>query len=101
AIELAFRVAIDFQRIDAADQLGTAADGRVEQVENTRAAHYPALRESDDLHRRPVAIALARGQHPVQLGETAFEIDVHMGAQMRRAARDALADQVAGALFGR
>jgi hypothetical protein len=59
------------------------------------------LREGYDLKRHPVTIALARGKHPVQPGEAVFEIDVDMGAQMRGAAADTFADQVAGALFGR
>ena len=101
AVELPFGVAVDLQRIDAADQIGAVANGRVEQVENARAAHHAALREGHDLHRHPVAIALAGGKHSLQLGEAAFEIDVDMGAQVRRAARDAFADQVAGAFFGR
>ena len=45
AVELSLGIAIDFQRIDAADQIGAVADGRVEQVENARAAHHAALRE--------------------------------------------------------
>ena len=49
----------------------------------------------------PVAIALAGGKHALQLGQAAFEIDVDMGAQMRRAVRDAFADQVSSSLFGR
>jgi len=35
-----------------------------------------------DLHRRPIAIALACREHAFQLREAAFEIDVDMGAQM-------------------
>ena len=80
AVELPFGVAVDLQRIDAADQIGAVADGRVEQVEDARAAHHAALREGHDLHRHPVAIALAGGKHTLQLGEAAFEIDVDMGA---------------------
>jgi hypothetical protein len=98
---LPFGVTVDLQRIDATYQIGTVADGRIEQVENARAAHDTALGESDGLHRDPVAIALASGEHALQLGQAAFEIDVDMSAQMRRAAREAFADQVTGALFGR
>src|SRR5262249_13802700 len=96
AVELAFGVAIDFQRIDAADHIGAVANRRIEQIENARAPHDTALPESNDLHRDPVGIARARGLHPLQLRAAAFDIDIDMGAQMRRAACDALADQVAG-----
>src|SRR5215831_8604091 len=101
AVSLPFGVTVDLQRIDATYQIGAVADSRIEQVENAWAAHDTALRESDGLHRDPVAIAFAGGKHALQLGQAAFEIDVDMGAQMRRAARDAFADQVPGALFGR
>ena len=79
---------------------GPTRMSRIEQVENAWAAHDTALRESDGLHRDPVTIAFAGGKHALQLGQAAFEIDVDMGAQMRRAARDAFADQVTGAPFG-
>jgi hypothetical protein len=49
AVELPFRVAVNLQRIDAADQIGAVANGSVEQVEDARAAHHAALREPDDL----------------------------------------------------
>jgi hypothetical protein len=101
AVELSLGIAIDFQRIDAADQIGPVPDGRVEQVENAWAPHHTALREGHNLNRHPIAIPLAGGKHPVQLGKTAFEIDVDMGAQVRRAARDAFADQVAGTFLCR
>ena len=100
-VELPLRVTVNLQRIDAADQIGAVANRRVEQVEDARTAHHAALRERDDLHRRPIAIALACRKNAFQLREAAFEIDVDMGAQMAGAARDALADQIAGAFFGR
>ena len=101
AVELPFGVTIDFQRIDPADQICAVADRRIKQVENAWAAHYTALREGNNLNRHPVAIALARDKHPFQLGEAVFQIDVDMGAEVRRATCDAFADQIAGALFGR
>ena len=101
AVQLALGIAIDFQRIDAADQIGPVADGRIKQVENARAAHHAALREGDDLHRHPLPVSLARREHPVQFREAAFEIDIDMGAQVRRATCDAFANKVAGAFFGR
>src|SRR4029077_7106026 len=69
AVELPLGIAIDFQRIDAADQIGAVADSRIKQLENAWAAHHTALREGYDLNRHPVMIALARGKHPFQLGE--------------------------------
>ena len=72
AVQLALRVAIDFQRIDAADQIGAVAHRRVEQIENARTAHHAALRKGDDLHTCAVAIALARSQHTVELRQAAF-----------------------------
>ena len=82
AVELPLRVAVNLQRIDATDQIGAVADGRIEQVEDARTAHHAALRERHDLHRYPIAIALACGKHAFQLGKAAFEVDVDMGAQM-------------------
>src|SRR5690349_2941333 len=81
-VELSFRVAVDLQRIDAAHQIGAVADGRVEQVENARAAHHATLRERNDLHRRPIAIVLTCRKHAVQLRQATFEIDVDMGAHV-------------------
>ncbi len=101
AVELPLRVAIDLQRVDAADQIGALAHRRVEQVEDAGAAHHTALRKGDDLHAHSAALPLARRQHAVELRKAAFEIDVDMGAQMRGAARHARLDQIAGALLGR
>src|SRR6266851_7489285 len=50
AVELTFRIAVDLQGVDAADQIGALAHRRVEQVEDTGAAHDAALRKGDDLH---------------------------------------------------
>jgi hypothetical protein len=100
-VELPLRVAVNLQRIDAADQIGAVANRRIKQVEDARATHHTALRERNDLHRHPIAIALACRKHPFQLRDAAFEIDVDVGAQMAGAARDAHADQIAGAFFGR
>jgi len=93
-------VAIDLQRVDAADQIGAAAHRRVEQVEDAGAAHDAALRKGDDLHAHKSAVPLARGEHAVELQKAAFEIDVDMGAQMRGAVRHARLDQIAGAFLG-
>ena len=93
-VELPLRVAVNLQRIDAANQIGAIANGRIEQVEDARTAHHAALRERNDLHRCPIAIMLACGKHAFQLPKAAFEIDVDMGAQMAGTARDAFADQI-------
>ena len=93
-VELPLRVAVNLQRIDAANQIGAIANGRIEQVEDARTAHHAALRERNDLHRCPIAITLACGKHAFQLPKAAFEIDVDMGAQMAGTARDAFADQI-------
>jgi len=100
-VELPLRVAVNLQRIDATDEIGAVANGRIEQVEDARTAHHAALRERNDLHRCPIAITLACGKHAIQLRKATFEIDVDMGAQMAGAVRDAFADQIAGAFFGR
>src|SRR5207247_10469483 len=92
AVELPFRVAVNLQRIDAADQISAVANRRVEQVKDARTAHRSALRKRNDLHRRLITVTLASREHPFQLRESAFEINVDMGAQMAGAARDAFAD---------
>jgi hypothetical protein len=91
AIALPLRVAGNFQRIDAANQIGAVANGRVEQVKDARTAHHAALRERNDLHR-PITVTLASREHPSQRREAAFENDVDVGAQMASAVRDAFAD---------
>lgn len=101
AIELALGVAVDFKRVEAADEIGAIAHRQVEQVEHAWAAHHAALRKRDDLHPHPVAIPVTRGQYALQLGQAVFVIDIDMGAQMGRATCHAFADQIAGALFGR
>ena len=78
---------ISLQRVDAADEIGTLAQRRVEQVEDAGAAHDAALRKGDDLRAHKAAVTLARRQHAVEVQQAAFEIDVDMGAQTRGAAR--------------
>jgi NAD(P)-dependent dehydrogenase (short-subunit alcohol dehydrogenase family) len=85
---------VNLQRIDATDQIGAVANGRIEQVEDARTAHHAALRERNDLHRCPIAITLACGKHAFQLRKAAFEVNVDMGAQVAGTARDAFADQI-------
>src|SRR6202008_5052669 len=97
-VELPLRVTVNLQRIDASDQIGAIANRRVEQVEDARAAHHAALREPNDLHRHPIALALACCKHPFQLRQASFEIDVDMGAHVAGAAHDAFANQMAGAV---
>jgi hypothetical protein len=55
----ALGIAIDLQRVDAADQIGAAAHRRVEQVEDVGAAHDAALRKGDDLHAHKAAVPRA------------------------------------------
>src|SRR6476659_10921290 len=50
-VELPLRVPVNLQRIDATDQIGAVANGRIEQVEDARTAHHAALRERNDLHQ--------------------------------------------------
>jgi hypothetical protein len=74
--------AVNLQRIDATDEIGAVANGRIEQVEDARTAHHAALRERNDLHRCPIAITLACGKYAFQLRKAAFEVNVDMGAQV-------------------
>src|ERR1700730_5924604 len=90
AVELPLRVAVNLQRIDAADEIGAVANGRIEQVEDARTAHHAALRERNDLHRCPITITLACGKHAFQLRKAAFEVNVDMGAQVAGTARDVI-----------
>ena len=83
AIQLALRVRVDLQRIDAAkpDPRRRAPPRRANRKPG--ATHRPALREGDDLHRHPIPVPLARVEQPFKLRNAAFKVDIDMPSQSR------------------
>ena len=49
-IELAGQIAVETDRINAADQIGAVADCGVQQFRHPGSPHHTALREGNDLH---------------------------------------------------
>ncbi len=58
---------------------------RIEQIGRAGRTHDAALRKGHDLHRHPVAVRIAHGQHLFEMGEADAGIDIDMAAHLRRA----------------
>jgi hypothetical protein len=66
-IELPFRVAVNLQRIDAADQIGVVANGSVEQVEDAPdrpSRRFAGTRRSAQLAGKPQSARVLGRQSP-------------------------------------
>ena len=68
-IEMAVEVAVDADRVEAAQKVGALGDGGVEQRRGARRAQDAALREGHDLDGDEVAEALAHLQDLVEVPE--------------------------------
>ena len=100
-VELPFDIAVDADRVEPADHLGTVEHRLVEQVQRVRLDHHAGLRKGDDLHIDPVAVRLAHSLHAVQMVEPDVRADVDMRAHVRRAARHHVPHQARALLFRR
>ena len=87
-VEVAHGVAVERARVDAADDVGAGAQRVLEHLRRALLAEQPGLREGDDLHLRPVAVRLARGEHGLQPLQPGVDVDLRERAHPRRPARD-------------
>ncbi len=91
-VKAVHRIAVDRARVDAADDVGTLAQGGVHQRLGTGTVGQAGLREGDDLHLHRICQRVARLHGGVQMGEADVGIEIGMGSH----ARCAIGEEVAG-----
>jgi hypothetical protein len=92
-VELPLRIPIDAGGIDAADQLGAALHGTIEELCGARTGDDPALGKGDDLDRDDVFQPASRRDDPVEVPQADLGVDVHVAADVQGPAAHRLAGQ--------
>ena len=99
-VERSVAVAVDADRIEAADEVRPHPHGLVEILRHRRAAQDAALRERDDLDLHAVRPPRPQVEDLGEVIEARDVVDVDMGPQAGRAAAEHAFEERLGALLG-